>query len=165
VSSQRELYEREIEIEREELETFPEEEREELALIYRAKGIDAFEARALATRMMKRPEVALDTLVREELGLDPSGLGSPWVAAGSSFVAFAIGAVIPVIPYMVGSGTAAFAAAAGLSAVTLLGAGVAISVFTGRRPVRAGLRMVGIGALGATATFLIGRAIGVSISG
>jgi VIT1/CCC1 family predicted Fe2+/Mn2+ transporter len=165
VRSQRELYEREIEIEREELETFPEEEREELALIYRAKGIDPFEARALATRMMKRPEVALDTLVREELGLDPAGLGSPWVAAGSSFVSFALGALIPVVPYIVGSGNAAFAAAAACSAVTLFGAGVAISIFTGRRPTGAGLRMVGIGALGATATYFIGRAIGVSISG
>lgn len=164
VRSQRDLYEREIEIEREELAEFPEEEREELALIFRAKGIDAFEARGLATRIMKRPQAALDTLVREELGLDPAELGSPWVAAGSSFVSFALGAVIPVIPYMVSAGTAALGAAAGLSGVTLLGAGAAISIFTGRRPAAAGLRMVAIGALGAAATYGIGRLIGVSVS-
>jgi len=97
VQSQRELYEQQIAIEREELEMSPDEEREELALIYQAKGIPSGEAEELAKRIISNPETAIDTLAREELGLDPAGLGSPWVAAASSFVAFAGGAAIPVI--------------------------------------------------------------------
>lgn len=163
VRSQRELYEREIEVEREELAEFPEEERAELALIYQAKGIDPDAARALADRLISRPETALDTLAREELGIDPSELGSPWVAAGSSFVAFALGAVVPVVPYMVGSGAVALAWAAGASALTLFGVGALLSVFTGRAPVRSGARLVAIGALAAGVTYGVGRLIGVSV--
>src|SRR5205807_8850576 len=111
VRSQRELYEREIEIEREEIAAFPEEELGELALIYRAKGLDAPEAEALATQIMKKPASALDTMAREELGLDPGELASPWVAAGSSFIAFAPGAVLPVIPFLFAAGSTAIAIA------------------------------------------------------
>ena len=107
IRSQRELYENELRIEQEELRAFPEEERDELEMIYRAKGISADDARALVDTLMDRNDVALDTLAREELGLDPQTLGSPWVAAGSSFVAFALGAALPVIPFLFGSGTAA----------------------------------------------------------
>jgi VIT1/CCC1 family predicted Fe2+/Mn2+ transporter len=164
VRSQRELYEWEIGLERDELRHFPEEEREELALIFRAKGVEREEAEALAERLMRRPETALDTLVREELGLDPSELVSPWVAAASSFATFALGALAPVVPYLVTSGTAALAAAAALSGFLLLGVGAALSVFTGRSAIRSGLRMLGVGALSAAATFGVGRLIGVSVS-
>jgi vacuolar iron transporter family protein len=162
VKSQRELYEREIEIEREELEAFPEEEAAELALIYRSKGIEPEAAERLAGRIMLRPKAALDTLVREELGLDPNDLVSPWVAAFTSFFAFAIGAFVPVVPYLAGSGTAAFVAAIVASAVVLALVGLSISLLTGRSAFVTAGRMLLIGALAATATYLVGKAIGVS---
>src|SRR5438105_7054684 len=119
VQSQRELYEQQIAIEREELEMSPDEEREELALIYQAKGIPSGEAEELAKRIISNPETAIDTLAREELGLDPAALGSPWVAAASSFVAFAGGAAIPVIPYFVTTGSSAFIASAVVCGISL----------------------------------------------
>jgi len=164
VKSQRELYEREIEIEREELLAFPEEETAELAMIYRAKGIEPEAAERLAGRIMLRPTAALDTLAREELGLDPSDLVSPWVAAIASFLAFAAGAFVPVIPYIIGSGTAAFVAAAGLSGLLLALVGLMISILTGRSAVVTAGRMLLIGALAASATFGIGKLIGVSVN-
>src|SRR5918996_4784950 len=164
VRSQRELYENELRIEEQELAAFPEEEREELELIYQAKGIDPAEAKALVNNIMARPDVALDTLAREELGLDPTGLASPWVAAGSSFVAFSTGAFIPIVPFMFGSGVAAVVVSAVLSVVTLFGVGAAISVFTGRHAGRSGARMAVIGALVATVTFLIGKLVGVGVN-
>src|SRR6185436_5378770 len=100
VRSQRELYEQQLELERQELEASPEEEHEELALIYQAKGIAADQANDLARQILSNPDTAIETLAREELGLDPDSLGSPWMAALSSFVAFSIGAVIPVAPYL-----------------------------------------------------------------
>lgn len=164
VRSQRELYENELRIEREELTAFPEEEREELELIYQAKGVDPAEARALVANIMERPDVALDTLAREELGLDPGRLASPWVAAFASFASFGAGALLPVIPFFFGGGTAAVIVAVALSVVTLYGVGAAISVFTGRHAGRSGLRMMVIGALVASATFVIGKAVGVGVS-
>jgi VIT1/CCC1 family predicted Fe2+/Mn2+ transporter len=164
VRSQRELYENELRIEEQELSAFPEEEREELELIYQAKGIDPAEAKALVANIMSRPDVALDTLAREELGLDPRTLASPWVAAGSSFAAFAVGAFIPVVPFLFGGGVAAVVTSALLSVVTLFGVGAAISVFTGRHAGRSGLRMAAIGALVATVTFLIGKLVGVGVN-
>jgi vacuolar iron transporter family protein len=164
VRSQRELYENELRIEEQELSAFPDEEREELELIYQAKGIDAAEAKALVANIMARPDVALDTLAREELGLDPRTLASPWVAAGSSFASFAAGALLPVVPFFFGSGVAAVVASALLSVVTLFGVGAAISVFTGRHAGRSGLRMAVIGAVVATVTFLIGKLVGVGVN-
>ncbi len=163
VRSQRELYEREIAMEAEELEQFPEEERRELELIYRAKGIPDDEAAALVDRIMADENTALDALVREELGLDPGELGSAWVAAGSSFVAFALGAVVPVIPYLIGTGSAAFVAAAAASASTLFAVGAVLSMFTGKSAARSGLRMVLVGALAAAITYGIGTLVGVSV--
>jgi VIT1/CCC1 family predicted Fe2+/Mn2+ transporter len=119
VQSQRELYEQQIAIEREELEMSPEEEREELSLIYQAKGVPMNQAEDLAERILSNPETAIDTLAREELGLDPSALGSPWIAAASSFVAFAGGAVIPVIPYILTTGNTAFIASAVVCGLSL----------------------------------------------
>ena len=165
MQSQRELFERQIELERAELEAMPEEEQEELAAVYRAKGFTADEARTIAARMFSDPQHALDTLVREELGLDPDELGSPWGAAFGSFVAFGVGAIIPVVPYLFGSGSAAFwgAIIASLAALFVVGAGV--SLLTGRSLLFSGARQVGIGAAAAGVTYLVGTVIGVSVAG
>jgi len=163
VRSQRELYENELRIEQEELQAFPEEEREELELIYRAKGVSAEAAQALVDNIMSRDDVALDTLAREELGLDPGTLGSPWVAAISSFVAFAFGALLPLIPFFFGSGTAATVVAVVGSLVVLFGVGAATSIFTNRHAGRAGLRMAIVGAVVALVTFFIGKAVGQNV--
>ena len=163
IRSQRELYENELRIEQEELRAFPEEERDELEMIYRAKGISPDDARALVDTLMDRNDVALDTLAREELGLDPRALGSPWVAAGSSFAAFGLGAALPVIPFLFGSGTSATIVAAVLSIVALFAVGAATSIFTGRHAGRAGLRMALIGAVVAAVTFGIGSLVGQAV--
>jgi VIT1/CCC1 family predicted Fe2+/Mn2+ transporter len=163
IRSQRELYENELRIEQEELRAFPEEERDELEMIYRAKGISPEDARALVDTIMNRNDVALDTLAREELGLDPRTLGSPWVAAGSSFAAFAAGATLPVLPFLFGSGTAPTIVAAVLSVVALFAVGAATSIFTGRHAGRAGLRMALIGAVVAAVTFGIGTLVGQAL--
>jgi VIT1/CCC1 family predicted Fe2+/Mn2+ transporter len=163
VRAQRELYERQIELERRELEENPEEEKAELALIYELKGIPRPEAERLAQRLVQDPEVALDTLVREELGLDPNELGgSPFVAAASSFVAFALGAVVPVAPYVFTEGDLAFGLSAGLSALVISAVGALLSLFTARNPLVSGGRMLLLGAAAAAATFGIGKAIGVN---
>ena len=163
VQSQRELYEQQIAIEREELEMSPEEEEEELALIYQAKGVPSNEAQELAKRIISNPETAIDTLAREELGLDPSALGSPWIAAASSFVAFAGGAAIPVIPYLITTGNTAFIASALVCGISLFVVGGLISLFTGRNFFFSGFRMLGIGALAAGVTYIIGRILGVTV--
>jgi VIT1/CCC1 family predicted Fe2+/Mn2+ transporter len=164
VQSQRELYEQQIAIEREELEMAPEEEQEELSLIYQAKGIPKSEAEELAKRIISNPDTAIDTLAREELGLDPSALGSPWTAAASSFVAFACGAAIPVIPYLITTGSAAFIASAIACAASLFMVGGLISLFTGRNFFFSGFRMLGIGAIAAGATYGIGKLLGVTVA-
>jgi len=163
VRSQRELYEHEVELERAELEAFPEEERQELEMIYEAKGVHPDLARSIVDELMADPDVALDALAREELGLDPRELGSPWVAAGASFVCFALGAVVPVIPFILGSGTAAVVAAAIASGCAMFAVGALASIFTGQGPLRSGLRQTLIGLGVAAITFAIGRAVGVSV--
>jgi VIT1/CCC1 family predicted Fe2+/Mn2+ transporter len=162
--AQRELFERQIELERNELEMAPDEERRELALIYRAKGLPEDEAHLMAERLMENPEVALDTLVREELGLDPSELGSPWGAAMGSFLAFAVGAVVPVVPFFFGADASApfVAASAGLSGLAMFAVGAALSLFTGRSPLLSGGRQLAIGVAAGALTFGIGAAVGVS---
>lgn len=163
ITSQRELFEREIGLEAEEIELMPEEEAEELALIYRAKGIPRAEAEAMARAIMADPDHALDTKAREELGLNPQELGSPWGVAVSSFIAFAAGAIVPVIPYLVAAGTAAFLVAACISATAMFAVGAGISALTGRPLLRTGLRQLLVGGLAAAATFGIGKLIGVSV--
>lgn len=165
MSAQRELYERQIALEREELARDPEEEREELSLLYQAKGIPTAEADLMAGRLIADPTVALDTMAREELGLDPGSLGSPWGAAFSSLAAFSAGAVLPVLPYLFTEGVLAFVLSAVLSAVGLLAVGAAITLFTGRSPLVGALRMLAIGAGAAAVTYLVGRLIGVSVAG
>jgi VIT1/CCC1 family predicted Fe2+/Mn2+ transporter len=165
VSAQREVFERQIALEREELVTSPEQERDELSLLYQAKGIPTEEADLIAGRLMADPSAALDTMVREELGLDPSELGSPWGAAISSFLAFSVGAVLPVLPYIFTQGTLAFVLSVVLSGLGLLAVGAAITLFTGRNPVFGGLRMLMIGGVAAAITYVVGRLIGVGVAG
>jgi VIT1/CCC1 family predicted Fe2+/Mn2+ transporter len=164
MQSQRELFERQIELEREELRVMPEQEEAELAALYRRKGIPESEATRLAHHLMEDPEMALDTKVREELGLDPRELGSPWGAALGSFLAFVVGASVPLVPYLVADGRPAFIASLGLSLLALFAVGAAVSLLTGRSAVRSGLRQVLIGGLAAAVTFAVGSAIGVVAS-
>jgi VIT1/CCC1 family predicted Fe2+/Mn2+ transporter/rubrerythrin len=164
MQSQRELFERQIALERAELEAMPEEEEAELAAVYRTKGFAPEEAARIAHRLFSDPETALDTLVREELGLDPDELGSPWGAAFGSFVAFALGALVPVLPYLFMAGGAAFFAALGLSLVALFAVGAGVSLLTGRGTLFSGLRQVGIGAAAAAITYAVGTLIGVSVT-
>jgi vacuolar iron transporter family protein len=163
MQSQRELFERQIALERAELEAMPEEEQAELAQVYRGKGFTEAEAATIAERMFSDPQHALDTLVREELGLDPDELGSPWGAASGSFVAFAIGALIPVVPYLITAGSTAFVAAIVLSLGALFAVGAGVSLLTGRGMLFSGTRQVLIGAAAAVVTYVVGRAIGVNV--
>jgi vacuolar iron transporter family protein len=165
MQSQRELFERQIALERAELEAMPEEEEAEMAALYRAKGFQEDEAKAIAHRLFQNPEHALDQLIREELGLDPDELGSPLGAAGGSFVAFAIGAFIPVLPYLIATGSTAFVASIVLSLVALFAVGAGVSLLTGRGVLFSGLRQVAIGAAAAIVTFAVGSLIGVSVAG
>ena len=132
MQSQREMFENQISMEREEMRVMPEVEREELSEIYRAKGLPKNEADAVADRLMSDPEKALNTMVKEELGLDPDELGSPWGAAGSSFVSFGIGAVIPLLPFLLATGLTALVGALALSFAALFALGAAVSLLTGR---------------------------------
>ena len=158
--SQREAYQREITLEEQELRDDPEAEAEELALIYRAKGLDAEEAERVATTIMKDREAALDTMAREELGLDPDELGSSWSAALSSLGAFAAGAVVVVLPYMFSSGPAALIAAIVLASLALFAVGAVIGVLNGRGGLRSGMRQLLIGGGAALLVYLIGRGVG-----
>jgi vacuolar iron transporter family protein len=165
MQSQRELFERQIELERAELEAMPEEEQAELAALYRAKGFERQEADRIAQQLFRDPETALDALVREELGLDPDELGSPWGAASGSFAAFAVGAAMPVLPYLVASGTVAFVASLVLSLGALFAVGAGVSLLTGRSAIFSGSRQVAIGAAASAVTYAVGSVIGVSVAG
>ena len=157
VQSSRELYARQVTIEREELEAAPEEEQEELALVYQAKGIPPARARELASHIAADPDMALDTLVREELGIDPQGLGgSPWVAAGTSFVLFATGAMVPLLPYLFTGGLLAVCISGVLTGLALFGSGAIGSLFTGQPMPRTGMRHVAFGAAAAAVTYALG---------
>jgi VIT1/CCC1 family predicted Fe2+/Mn2+ transporter len=163
--SQREMFEYQIGLERDELDEYPEEEAEELALIYSARGMDLDEARGVTRELMKNPEAALDALAREELGLNPDDLGSPWGAAVFSFLAFAIGAALPLVPFLLGLPVdRSVKTAAVLAGVALFGVGATLSLFTGRSAVRGGIRMVLIGAGAGAVTWLIGSLLGAAVS-
>jgi VIT1/CCC1 family predicted Fe2+/Mn2+ transporter len=166
VRSSRELYEKQISTERDEIAAAPEEEVEELVLIYQARGMDEGTARRIATTLMSNPDTALDALARDELGINPEELGgSAWEAAITSFLLFAAGAIVPVIPFLFLSGTTAIVISAALSAVGLFAIGSAITLFTGRSILYSGMRQVLFGLAAAAAVFLVGHLIGVSISG
>jgi VIT1/CCC1 family predicted Fe2+/Mn2+ transporter len=166
VQSSRELYQRQIDVEREEITAIPEEEAAELALIYQAKGLPEEQAKTLAARLISDEQIALDTMAREELGIDPAELGgSAWEAAAFSFVLFAIGAVVPVAPFFLLSGMPAILASLGASALALFLIGAGITLLTGRGVLASGMRQLLIGLGAAGLTFGIGRLIGVSIGG
>ena len=161
VQSARELYTHQIAVERQELLEMPEEEREELALIYEAKGIDRETANRMAERIMAQGEAALDTLAREELGIDPEELGgSAWTASIMSFMLFAIGAVIPVIPFVFGSGTVAVLFSLLLGTLGLFIIGVGITLTTGAPLLKSAGRQVLLGLAAAAITFGLGSLVG-----
>jgi VIT1/CCC1 family predicted Fe2+/Mn2+ transporter len=166
VSTTRESYQRQIKTEADELEQVPEEEEEELALIYQAKGLPEDQAKGLAQRLIANKETALDTLVREELGIDPDELGgSAWAAAGTSFLLFAIGAVFPVAPYFALAGLPAVIASLAASGLALFLIGAGTSLFTGLGVLFSGLRQVLVGFAAAGVTYGIGKLIGVAVTG
>jgi len=161
VRSQRDMYEYQIALEREEVAEYPEEEAEELALIYQARGVDLEQAREMSRALLANPEHALDVLSREELGLNPDDLGSPWGAATFSFASFAAGAAVPLVPFAAGlHGAAGIATAAGAALVALSLVGMVLSLFTGRAAWRGALRIVLIGGGAGLVSFLVGRALG-----
>jgi len=164
VRSQRELFEYQIGLEREELAEYPDAEAQELALIYKAKGLSGSEAQRVAKQLVADPEHALDTLAREELGLNPDELGSPWGAAISSLLSFALGAAIPLLPFAAGAGKDALLSAVLLTAIALFGIGATLSLFTGRGAIASGLRMLLLGGLAGAVTFAVGRLFGVGLS-
>ncbi len=161
--NQREAFEREIELEREEIELHPEDEQRELQLIYEAKGLDRAMAAQVAAQVMTDKDVALDTMAREELGLDPDDLGSPWRAAGSSFAAFSLGAVLVVLPYVFTGGTAAFVVAVALAVLALAAVGGVMARLNGRPPARGVVRQLVVGVGAAGATYLFGTLFGVTV--
>jgi vacuolar iron transporter family protein len=166
VQSSRELYGRQISIEAEELRTIPDEEEEELALIYQAKGVPEEQARQMGSRIVSDERTALDTLAREELGIDPEELsGSAWTAALASFVLFAVGAIVPVLPFVFFSGIGAVAFSVVLSTLALFGIGALITLMTGRSVLFSGMRQVVVGLAAAALTYGVGLLIGTAIVG
>jgi VIT1/CCC1 family predicted Fe2+/Mn2+ transporter len=167
VTTARESFQRQIAAEAEELREVPEEEQEELALIYQAKGLSEETARTLAAQLISNPESALDTLAREELGIDPKELGgSAWAAAGTSFGLFTLGAIFPVLPYFFGlGGYEAVLASLVVSGVALIAIGAATALFTGGSAWKLALRQLAFGYGAAGITFAIGKLIGVAVGG
>ena len=163
VRSQREMYGYQIGLEREELEHYPEAEAEELALIYEARGHTREEAGSMARNLIADPEKALVTLAREELGLNPEDLGSPWGAALFSFFSFAAGASIPLVPFLVTAGTKSLVAAVAATGIALFAVGATLSLFTGRSALWSGARMLAIGSAAGGLTYFVGSLLGVTL--
>ena len=165
MQAQKELFERELEMERRELGRRPHVEQVELSLIYQSRGVDADTARQLAAEMMRDPDLALQTHAREELGIDPEDLGAPWQAATSSFVAFGIGAIVPLLPWFFESGRASGAAVGvsiALAALGCVAVGGLLARATGRSRTRTAVRQLVFTAVGAGVTYALGRLVGVS---
>ena len=158
--AQSELMERELDVEREAIHLDPEDERRELAAIYRSRGLDTAMADELSVKMMRDPELALETHAREELGIDPAETGNPLQAAGSSFVMFAIGAFIPLLPWLITSGTKATLWSVALGAVSAFGVGAALAFFTGRSWLWSATRQLLISGVAAGVTYGVGHLIG-----
>ncbi len=164
VRVQREVFERLIHLEAHEIGSQPEAEREELRLLYIRKGLSAELSGRLAEEIMRDPEIALDTHAREELGLDPEeGLGSPLAAAGSSFAMFAVGAIVPLIPFVIGSGTGAVITSAVVSGISLFAVGASMTVLTGRPLLRSGARMLAVGTGAAAITYGVGTLLDAGV--
>jgi len=166
VNTARESNQRQIDVEAGELEEMPDEEKEELALIYQSKGLPAEQARALAETLISNKETALDTLTREELGIDPDDLGgSAWTAGATSFCLFTAGAIFPVAPFFFLAGTPAVITAMALSGAALFSIGAATSLFTGRSILFSGTRQLLIGLAASGVTYGVGHLIGVTVGG
>jgi VIT1/CCC1 family predicted Fe2+/Mn2+ transporter len=159
--SQREMFEYQIGLERDELAQYPEEEAGELALIYIARGMEPDDAQKLANKLVADPDLGLDTLAREELGLNPDELGSPFMAACSSFIAFIVGGSIPLLPYLLGL-SGALKLSIVLTGLSLFAIGAILSLFTGRNALLGGLRMFLIGGGAGVMTYWIGHLMGAS---
>jgi len=164
MKAQTELYERELELERRELRRNPHVETVELTQIYQSRGVDPDQARELAQQMMSDPELALQTHAREELGINPDNLGSATAASVSSFFAFAVGALLPLLPWFVGSGSAATVASVVLGLIGSAIVGSLLARFTGRSVLFSATRQVAIATFAAGITFLIGNLVGVGVS-
>jgi VIT1/CCC1 family predicted Fe2+/Mn2+ transporter len=164
MTAQRELLERELEVERQLLERHPRGEAAELRGMYVQRGIDPTVAEKMANEVMQDPDLALETHAREELGISTRTLGSPWQAAAASFVTFAVGAFIPLLPWLIGSGTAAIVASVVLSAVAAVIVGVVLARFTERPVIPSALRQLAVTAIAAGVTYAVGRAIGTGLS-
>lgn len=164
MQNQREAFERELEFERQEIEMHPEDEQRELQLIYEAKGIDTETAAEVARQVMSDKDVALETMAREELGLDPDDLGSPWGAALWSFLAFSLGAIVIVIPYFFTGGGMALGIAVAIALVALALVGGVMARLTGRPVLRGIVRQLAVGSLAAGATYLFGALFGVTVA-
>ncbi len=165
VTNARELAQTQISKEAEELEQTPEAEQHELALIFQAKGLPKQEAQRVAGTLMQDKNSALDTLAREELGIDPTELGgNAWAAAGTSFVLFSVGAIFPIAPFLFLKGPAAIFASMGVSALALAGIGMLTSLFNGRNAAFSAGRQVVFGGVAAAITYSLGRLLGVSFS-
>jgi VIT1/CCC1 family predicted Fe2+/Mn2+ transporter len=163
MTAQAELLERELQMEALELRRRPESERKELVQIYRSRGVEAETAERLATEMMRDPDLALETHAREELGIDPKELGSPMGAAVSSFIAFAIGALLPLVPWLFTRGGLALALSIMVGAVAALAVGAALARFTGRSIARSASRQLTVAALAAGVTYVVGALVGVGV--
>jgi len=164
MQSQREMFENQISIEREEMRVMPDVEEDELTQIYVSKGVPEADAKRIASGLMADPKKALDTKVREELGLDPTELGSAPGAAIYSFITFGVGAAVPLLPFLLGRGQTAFVAAIVLALLALFVVGAAVSIVTGRNMLFSGIRQVAIGAAAAAVTYAVGTVIGTTVS-
>ena len=162
MQAQRDLFELELEVEREALERSPDAERKELVAIYQRRGLTSEFAAELAELMMRDPKTALETHAREELGIAPTSLGSPVVAALSSFGAFALGAVLPLVPWLVSRGNGALVASIAVGAVAAICIGLVLGALTGRSMLKAATRQLVVAVLAAAVTYGIGRVVGVS---
>ena len=163
VRSQRDLLDYQIELQRDQLVNTPEQERDILLEIYRSKGLSHAEADLIVGRILKDPERAIDTFVREEIGLSEQTMGSPVAAGLGSLSAFAIGAFIPLLPFLILAGTGAFVFSIGGSAVALFAIGLGVSRLTHRHPLRTGLRQVALGGMAAAVTYAIGTLLGTAV--
>ena len=163
VASQTDLFRRELALEERELREKPLEEQRELELLYRAKGLDAETAKQTAEKIMADPKTALDTLAREELGLDPDELGNPKRVAASSFAAFAVGAAVPVIPYFFLSGLTALFVAVTLAVIAMLIVGGTVGRVSGLGVARSAARQLLVGGGAAAVTYIVGRLVGTSV--
>lgn len=164
VAAQNELIERELAVERRELRSNPEAETAELTALYVSKGVEESRAEAVAADIMRDPDTALDVHAREELGIDPNDLASPIRTALASFLAFTFGAILPVLPWFVGSGTAAALASVVIGIVAAALVGALIGRLSERRVARTALRQVVILLLACGATYCVGAALGVTVT-